>query len=249
MTHHAGFQRARGESLVDQLWIDWQLDAKRASFGHIQLGNHTPDQHAGVEDLSQRAVLLGRKIQDIAKYPEIWENGWYKKRLMKNVKTKHTKIFLYKVRSTMKPSLCRPTSVSAESSCSLSSLVYESQMFLMVRKPCMPQGRLTVTSKSVMSFTQPSIRTPSFTFWEMQKTHSIQVGTNLVHFTNYPLVLDRCVTLICRISTHLAAAFSVRPSSLSAFGFLIFLPSSLTAPFLFLVSAGSFDCERRANYC
>lgn len=74
---------------------------------------------------------------------------------------------------------CRPTSVSAESSCSLSSLAYESQMFLMLRKPCRPQGRPTVTSKSVTSFTQPSISIPSFTFWKIQQqqknTHKIKI--------------------------------------------------------------------------
>lgn len=71
--------------------------------------------------------------------------------------------------SIFNSSLRRPTSISDDSSCSLSSFAYESQMLLMLRKPCRPQGRLTVISKSVTSFTQPSISIPSFTFWKMQK--------------------------------------------------------------------------------
>lgn len=65
------------------------------------------------------------------------------------------------------------------------------------------------------------------------------------------LVFETCTTLTCRISTHLAAAFSIRPSSLSlpVFGFLSFLPSSLPAPFLFLASACSFDCKREKKNC
>lgn len=56
--HHASFQSTRGQTFVDQFWIDWQLDAKRASLRYIQLGNHTPEHHAGVEKVWQRADFL-----------------------------------------------------------------------------------------------------------------------------------------------------------------------------------------------
>lgn len=81
-----------------------------------------------------------------------------------------------------------------------------------------------------------------------QKLRTAGLNTFIVNI--YMVVLDICITLICRISTHLAAAFSVRPFSfpVPVFGFLS-LPSSLTVPFLFLVSACSFDCKRKANYC
>lgn len=49
---------------------------------------------------------------------------------------------------------------------------------------------------------------------------------------------------MCRISTLLAAALSVRPPSISSvFCFLSFLPSSLP-PFLFFVTVCSSDCDR-----
>lgn len=60
--------------------------------------------------------------------------------------------------------VCRHTSISLESSCLVSTFVYDSQMFLILRKPCRPQGRLTVTSKSATSLTQPSNSIPSLTF-------------------------------------------------------------------------------------
>lgn len=63
-------------------------------------------------------------------------------------------------------SICRPTSESSSSSCLVSCLAYDSQMFLILRKPCRPHGRLTVTSKSVTSFTQPSNSMPTFTSWK-----------------------------------------------------------------------------------
>lgn len=64
------------------------------------------------------------------------------------------------------------------------------------------------------------------------------------------LILSKSITLTCRISTHLAAAFSIKPSSFSlpVFGFFSFLPSSFTAPFLFLVSVCSLTCKRKAKY-
>lgn len=63
------------------------------------------------------------------------------------------------------------------------------------------------------------------------------------------LILSKCITLMCRISTYLAAAFSIKPSSFSLpiFGFFSFLPSSFTVPFLFLVSVCSLDCKRKAK--
>ena len=61
LSHHASFQRVWSESLVNQLWIDWQLDANGASFGYIQLGNHTPEHHARVEEVWQRVNLLWSK--------------------------------------------------------------------------------------------------------------------------------------------------------------------------------------------
>lgn len=57
-SHHASFQGGWAESLVDLLWVDWQLDAEHASFRRVQLGNHTPDQHARVEDVWQWVDLL-----------------------------------------------------------------------------------------------------------------------------------------------------------------------------------------------
>lgn len=96
--------------------------------------------------------------------------------------------------------LCRPTSVSAESSCSVSSLVYESLMFLMLRKPCRPQGRLTVTSKSVTSFTEPSISIPSFTFWTIHKKQT--KSWNCAKYLDYTSKISAHLLHPCHLITH-----------------------------------------------
>lgn len=62
--------------------------------------------------------------------------------------------------------------------------------------------------------------------------------------------LYQSITLICRISTVVAAAFRVRPPSFPPFlGFLDLLMPSLGAPFLFLLSFCSAVCKREASAC
>lgn len=58
MTHYASLQRAGGQRLIEQLRVDGELDAERASSSYVQLDNHTPQHHARVEEVGQRADLL-----------------------------------------------------------------------------------------------------------------------------------------------------------------------------------------------
>lgn len=61
IAHHSSFYRSRGEILVEQLWIDGQLDAEQPSFSYMHLGNNTSEQHARLEKVHKRADLLRRR--------------------------------------------------------------------------------------------------------------------------------------------------------------------------------------------
>lgn len=61
MVHHSSFQGAWGETLVDELWIDRQLDAKWTSLGCIQLGNYASEHHARAKKMWQGVDVLWSK--------------------------------------------------------------------------------------------------------------------------------------------------------------------------------------------
>lgn len=76
---------------------------------------------------------------------------------------------------------------------------------------------------------------------------NLVAATSTLLFFLIIIILGKCITLRCKISTTLTDAFRVRVPSfpLPGLGFLIFFTSSFKAPFLFFVFASSLHWEDR----